>query len=385
MTPQVLSKTCLREKLEARELALEQSQETDVQKGALMLGIGAIAAFVFARYPVVGAFLPVGGRLSSLLFRVSPDFADQLARVLGYLASAFFVVVACLGVKRLVSGARTQVRSIACPRCGTKHPLPERIRKTICPQCALLTILGDTDTEATMSFCGYCGLAVAVSEHSGDFRCSKCGSLRNGTATPGMDILYPCEACGKAIPADPVICIYCGKSYRDIYVRGKFTPGFDMDWLGGKDAAAHRQFAEATLEAFDKTIPETGGALADLEMVLLCLEEAYAGDQDVALCDQTLKHLESTYLKFLEAELDILRTTGGQRYSTGTWDPYVKLPYLKVRRSLEARLKPTHPNMRVWGDELIKVTWAGEGTEMISSWVVLQREIALQRQYLGLE
>jgi hypothetical protein len=336
-----LRKTLFRERAEQHQATQQRTKAAIREMGVFLVVIGILATLIFLFLPYLVLLLaPVNPGLVAV-FITTVQAAPVVLRLLQVLG----LTVAGFGVAKLVQARRAQVRSLKCPKCSLPFEVVVKTRKAMCPSCGALAILGpSTNDNLQLVECPYCHLSTAASPDAETFRCSNCGLSRPGASQKAtLDEYAPCPSCKAQVPKGAIVCVQCGNAAEDAYAKGKFLPGYDMDWLIGKDGTGHGWFAGSLLKTIHASastasrLDEIGPLFADLETSMMSVEQAGVEGHDEASMARLTAYLTNVYRDLLRKELSVIEEQPNDAYDKESIAPVVKQPYLKAVERLKGR------------------------------------------------
>jgi hypothetical protein len=333
--------------------------------GALLpIGIGAAGILVLLLFPAAMAFFPILGWGGYIAARLLPDYAPRIVGMVYLVELIIFGLSIVIGGYLMISASISQLKKVTCPRCATSIEVFSAATTFTCLICNLLMRLtrGTNPTVALVA-CDYCGLETGATLDCESFACSNCGVPRTGRSTT----IYPhapCPSCGQTRPVAALVCEACGAltlpyHYTNStvsYLVADLLTSHDMDWLAGKDAKGHRQFASTLLDTVEKTSSAAEGieSLSDawvaLEVAMESIEEGVQNLHDaetVAL----IRKLESVYCTLLTSEVARIEEQPTKLYEKKDVKALAVSSHVEARRRLEMQFADFLPINAKWSDD----------------------------------
>jgi hypothetical protein len=277
------------------ELLRYQNNQDRTMESALGTAVGM---FLFG---VAAVVIPLLG------LRIRDYWVFYLVLIVG----ALFTVIGLIAT--IVALVRPTKR-VRCPSCKAAHTIFRAVREYICPSCCELLRVGESSyCEPASVTCSYCSHKTAVSRDHGSFPCSDCGIFLTPEGRFSSSAVDSCPECNAQVPQGALFCIECDALFERQYLypaKEDDRGAHDEDWVAGKDARGHFQYARALLKQVEKetpcppTVEHPESPLITLKKALLSLGEAAADSTLKAQCVVVLPEVDEVYASVLRWELD---------------------------------------------------------------------------------
>ncbi len=225
------------------------------------------------------------------------------------------------------------------------------------------------------------------------FLCPNCGVFRLSGAAPATQS-SSCAGCGSSVTDQALYCSSCGATTRDIFAGARLEGrasvekhltkiGFDPDWVAGKNAIGHFQFAKAMLASARQStgslldLPGVEASLVIVEHAMASLEEALISGDYRNAAKLLLIDLDHVYGALLARSIPFLESS-----AAGLFPPtdcvFEDEPFLKARASLERTLGQevrSYGGVGLWERRLVDIQFRS-GQRTITAFDRLAAEAA---------